>query len=383
MRWMHWLLIAPCLLACPKSGDKDEAESAEEREPRAKRPKAKIPDGPVVVVRGGDVELDGRSVGSTRAAEDLGRLQRVDGLFDALEARREEWKTKTPDQPFPGNVVLRCDDEVAMVAFKSVFQTAAYAGYPYLMVETARGFVAVDAQLPAPPSEDAPAPPKEVRLSLFDDKTLLRTKQGATVLSEKELTAATTPLAEAAISQIVLAHYRGEAPADVKLPNLVIEAQTAKVRALRVTLAALEAARTELATKDKRLPFAVFFSIVDGSGSPAASASGSAAPAESESEVSGRLPREVIQRIVRQSFGALRRCYSAGLASNPNLRGRVGVRFVIGRDGHVSSAKDDGGDLPDKAVRDCVVAAFLKLEFPAPEGGIVSVRYPIVFTPDG
>jgi hypothetical protein len=39
--------------------------------------------------------------------------------------------------------------------------------------------------------------------------------------------------------------------------------------------------------------------------------------------VSGRLPPEVIQRIVRQNYGRLRLCYEAGLRSNPSLQGRV------------------------------------------------------------
>ena len=35
------------------------------------------------------------------------------------------------------------------------------------------------------------------------------------------------------------------------------------------------------------------------------------------------LPAEVIQRIVRQSFGRLRLCYETALAKNPTLQGRV------------------------------------------------------------
>ena len=42
-----------------------------------------------------------------------------------------------------------------------------------------------------------------------------------------------------------------------------------------------------------------------------------------KSVVSGRLPPEVIQRIVRQNYGRFRMCYEQGLARNPNLEGRV------------------------------------------------------------
>jgi pSer/pThr/pTyr-binding forkhead associated (FHA) protein len=97
--------------------------------------------------------------------------------------------------------------------------------------------------------------------------------------------------------------------------------------------------------------------------------------------VSGRLPPEVIQRIVRQNYGRFRMCYEQGLGRNPNLEGRVSARFVIGRDGAVSNASNGGSDLPDSAVVSCVVSAFYGLSFPQPEGGIVTVVYPIMLSP--
>ncbi|AUX41931.1 phosphopeptide-binding protein [Sorangium cellulosum] len=99
--------------------------------------------------------------------------------------------------------------------------------------------------------------------------------------------------------------------------------------------------------------------------------------------VSGRLPPEVIQRIVRQNFGRFRLCYENGLRNNPNLQGRVAVRFVIGRDGAVSNVGNGGSDLPDNGVVSCVVRAFYGLSFPQPEGGIVTVVYPIMLSPGG
>jgi hypothetical protein len=96
----------------------------------------------------------------------------------------------------------------------------------------------------------------------------------------------------------------------------------------------------------------------------------------------GKIAPEVIQRIVRQNFGRFRACYESGLRNNPSLAGRVAVRFIIGRDGAVGMASGDNG-LPDSAVTSCVVRAFYGLSFPPPEGGVVTVVYPIVFTPGG
>jgi mono/diheme cytochrome c family protein len=102
-----------------------------------------------------------------------------------------------------------------------------------------------------------------------------------------------------------------------------------------------------------------------------------------ETSVNGRLPAAVIQRIVKANFRRFRLCYEAGLRNNPNLAGRVSVKFVIDRKGAVALTADGGSDLPDGGVVSCVVRGFGNLSFPEPEGGMVTVVYPIVFTPDG
>jgi hypothetical protein len=98
-------------------------------------------------------------------------------------------------------------------------------------------------------------------------------------------------------------------------------------------------------------------------------------------QVNGRLPPEVIQRIVRQNFGRFRLCYENGLKTDPKLAGRVTVKFQIDASGAVASVADGGSDLPSPATIDCVVRAFSSLSFPQPEGGVVNVLYPIVFSP--
>jgi hypothetical protein len=103
--------------------------------------------------------------------------------------------------------------------------------------------------------------------------------------------------------------------------------------------------------------------------------------AASPPTLSGRLPPDVIQRIVRQNFGRFRQCYEIGLQTNPNLAGRVTARFVIGSEGAVSNVSIAGSDLPDPKVASCVASSFYGLSFPAPEAGIVTVSYPILLTP--
>ena len=66
--------------------------------------------------------------------------------------------------------------------------------------------------------------------------------------------------------------------------------------------------------------------------------------------------------------------------NHPTQEGRVVTKFVIAKDGSVSSAEDDGSDLADKKVVACVVHAFASLIFPEPAGGPATVTYPIVFS---
>ncbi|WP_438008204.1 AgmX/PglI C-terminal domain-containing protein [Sorangium sp. So ce321] len=113
--------------------------------------------------------------------------------------------------------------------------------------------------------------------------------------------------------------------------------------------------------------------------------SGAAAPSVrmGATQVSGRFPPEVVQRIVRQSFGRFRLCYEEGLRRDARLQGRVAVHFTIDPSGAVANARDGGSDLPDAAVVSCVVRAFPALSFPAPEGGSIHVVYPLQFAPPG
>ena len=97
----------------------------------------------------------------------------------------------------------------------------------------------------------------------------------------------------------------------------------------------------------------------------------------------GRIAPEIVQRIVRASFGQTNICYERALKKTPSLTGRVSTRFVIDLDGNVTSASPEasGTTLPDAQAVDCVIAVFRTLHFPKPDGGIVNVVYPLIFSP--
>jgi biopolymer transport protein ExbD len=89
-----------------------------------------VVDAPMVAVNGNQVLVDGQLAGNVRNIEEMGRMTKVDELFDILKRKRELWKSFNPNKPFPGVAILQVDENVPALVVKSVFQTAAYAGYP-------------------------------------------------------------------------------------------------------------------------------------------------------------------------------------------------------------------------------------------------------------
>jgi biopolymer transport protein ExbD len=87
-------------------------------------------DAPVVAVVGSQILVDGAAAGNSRSVEESDRLQRIDELFNILKSKRELWKQTHPNKDFPGVVMLEIDQNVKAVVVKSVFQTAAFAGFP-------------------------------------------------------------------------------------------------------------------------------------------------------------------------------------------------------------------------------------------------------------
>lgn len=94
--------------------------------------------------------------------------------------------------------------------------------------------------------------------------------------------------------------------------------------------------------------------------------------------------KHTIRTVVRSNIGDVRRCYNQGLATDPNLAGRVAVQFTIGPEGTVFIAEVIESQLPKeaKAVERCLIAAVENWQFPRPPGeGNVMVTYPFVLEP--
>jgi hypothetical protein len=97
---------------------------------------------------------------------------------------------------------------------------------------------------------------------------------------------------------------------------------------------------------------------------------------------SGRMAPELIRAIVRSHYSTFRECYASGLARHPTLQGRFTFRFAITPEGKVSNLVVADNTLPDCAVVACVHEAMSLIRYPHPEGGVVTVHYPIQLQPD-
>jgi hypothetical protein len=104
----------------------------------------------------------------------------------------------------------------------------------------------------------------------------------------------------------------------------------------------------------------------------------------------GTLDRVYIQKRIREDFVPLaKECYEAALERDGKLQGKLVFSFVIaGNDdvgGIVESAElDPSSTLVEKELVYCLRESLLSLSFEPPEqGGVVTVTYPFVFSPDG
>ncbi|MCO4768816.1 MAG: FHA domain-containing protein [Deltaproteobacteria bacterium] len=100
--------------------------------------------------------------------------------------------------------------------------------------------------------------------------------------------------------------------------------------------------------------------------------------------VLGALDKSIIDRIVKKHLPQIRYCYQKELNKNPKLFGKMVVKFVIAKDGSVSSSSTKTSTLKAPIVENCVHSRFMRMRFPSPKGGgIVIVSYPFVFNSQG
>lgn len=101
---------------------------------------------------------------------------------------------------------------------------------------------------------------------------------------------------------------------------------------------------------------------------------------EEESEVVGGLDREVIAQYIKSQLGQILYCYERQLSANPELYGKVAVKFTIAGTGQVETQAINQTTLKSVPVEGCILNKIAKWKFPEPKGGTkVVVTYPFLF----
>ena len=99
-------------------------------------------------------------------------------------------------------------------------------------------------------------------------------------------------------------------------------------------------------------------------------------------EGSGRISREAVATAVHADYNQMRECYVAGVARHKSLCGEAHIKFTIDETGRAQRPLAIvGTTLPDCEVVKCIEGRFSQLQFPSPEGGNVTVVYPLRFVP--
>lgn len=96
----------------------------------------------------------------------------------------------------------------------------------------------------------------------------------------------------------------------------------------------------------------------------------------------GTLDSNAIASGVRRSISGIRSCYERSLRNNPQLSGRLEVRFTIGGAGRVTAASTSGLDAAPE-VGSCIAGVVRRIVFPAPTGGSVETSFSFNFAPGG
>jgi hypothetical protein len=96
----------------------------------------------------------------------------------------------------------------------------------------------------------------------------------------------------------------------------------------------------------------------------------------------GALDVNAIDEEIARKSDRLRYCLQRERVDFPALAGTVVVKFVIAKDGTVSSATTKSTTLNNADAEDCLNGQFMRMEFPKPRGGgIVIASYPLNFAP--
>jgi outer membrane biosynthesis protein TonB len=104
--------------------------------------------------------------------------------------------------------------------------------------------------------------------------------------------------------------------------------------------------------------------------------------AEGDAEVdSPTVDKEALGRFIKLRLRSIQGCYEAQLKRNPNLRGKIVLRFTIGTRGQVVEVSIDSDTMGNDEVASCVMRLVKAWRLPFTPDGDTPVSFPFLFQP--
>ena len=94
----------------------------------------------------------------------------------------------------------------------------------------------------------------------------------------------------------------------------------------------------------------------------------------------GTWSKSHINSVIIKNLEKIRYCYQNQLAKEPNIGGKITVKFVVSQDGSVTSASIKETTMNSSKVETCIRNRFMEFVFPKTESGITIVQYPFLFS---
>lgn len=92
----------------------------------------------------------------------------------------------------------------------------------------------------------------------------------------------------------------------------------------------------------------------------------------------GQIDKSSVARVFSRRKGAIKYCYEKSLKVNPELRGKVTIRFTIGPAGRITDIDVTENSTNDSSVAQCIVSKVKGWKFEPPQGGSVTFSYPFL-----
>ncbi len=92
----------------------------------------------------------------------------------------------------------------------------------------------------------------------------------------------------------------------------------------------------------------------------------------------GRIDKAAVESVFRRRMSAIRVCYERSLKVNPDVEGKVTIRFTIGRAGTITDIQVTENTTGDASIGTCIAQKVRTWRFSPPDEGEVTFSYPFL-----